>query len=400
MSPEGSRRRVAVFTGSRAEYGLLVPVLRAIAAHPGLELRLVVGGSHLDARFGATRDEIARDGFAIHAEAPAAPEDDGLAATAGAVGRGVLSVAEALGALEPDLFLVYGDRFEAFAALVAATQMGIGTAHLEGGDLTEGGALDDSLRHAMTKLAHLHFATNADAAWRLGALGEEPWRIASVGLPALDLIAAGEHATPAEVARSCELDPDEPLVLFTQHSVATAAADAVPQLRSSLEALDRLLAEGVQVLATHPNQDAGGQAMAALLEAWASERPGARVVRSLGRARYHGALALCAEGRGVCAGNSSSGLKETPVFGCPAVDVGARQAGRLRGENVLHVPHDAAAIEAALRRALFDDAFRGRCREAPNPYGDGGAGGRIAEALATAPLGAKLLQKRMTLRRA
>ena len=391
-------RRVAVFTGSRAEYGLLVPVLRAIAAHPQLTLRLVVGGSHLDGE-GATKAEILADGFAIHAEAPAPPEGDELAATAGAVGRGVLAVSEALRALEPDLFLVYGDRFEAFAALVAATQMGIPTAHLEGGDVTEGGCLDDSLRHAMTKLAHLHFATNADAAWRLGALGEESWRIHEVGLPALDLLAAGEHAAPAEVAAAYGLDPERPLVVFTQHSVATVAEHAVARLEPSLRALEGLHREGVQVLATYPNQDAGGQAMTRRLEAFGREHPAVRLERSLGRARYHGALRLAADGRGVCAGNSSSGLKETPAFGCPAVDIGPRQAGRLRGDNVLHAPHDAGAIEAALRRALFDDAFRRSCRDARNPYGDGGAGPRIADVLATAPAAPALLTKRMTLRR-
>ncbi len=391
-------RRIAVFTGSRAEYGLLVPVLRAIAVDPRLSLRLIVGGSHLDAA-GGTKAEILADGFAIHAEAPAPPEDDGLEATAGAVGRGVLAVSEALTALQPDLFVAYGDRFEAFAALVAATQMGIPTAHLEGGDVTEGGCLDDSLRHAMTKLAHLHFATNADAAWRLAALGEEPWRIHDVGLPALDLLVAGEHAAPNDVATAHGLDPERPLVLFTQHSVATDAEHAVARLVPSLEAMGRLLPEGVQVLATYPNQDAGGQAMAARLEAWAREHPSVRLERSLGRSRYHGALRLAAEGRGVCAGNSSSGLKETPAFGCPAVDIGPRQAGRLRGDNVLHVPHDADAIEGALRSALFDEAFRRACREAPNPYGDGGAGPRIAEVLAETPLGPALLRKGMTLRR-
>lgn len=392
------RRVVAVFTGSRAEYGLLVPVLRAIQADARLTLRLIAGGSHLDA-LGGTKAEILADGFAIDAEAPAPPKSDGLAATAGAVGRGVLAVSEALAGLEPDLFLVYGDRFEAFAALVAATQMGIPTAHLEGGDLTEGGCLDDSLRHAMTKLAHLHFATNADAAWRLGALGEEAWRIHEVGLPALDLLARREHAAPEEVAATYGLDAARPLVVFTQHSVATDAEHAVERLEPSLRALEGLVAEGVQVLATYPNQDAGGQAMTSRLASWAEQTPTVRLERSLGRARYHGALRLAAEGRGVCAGNSSSGLKETPAFGCPAVDIGPRQRGRLRGDNVLHAPHDAGAIEAALRRALFDDAFRARCREAPNPYGDGGAGPRIAEVLSTAPLGAALLRKGMTLRR-
>ena len=166
-------RRIAVFTGNRAEYGLLFPVLKAISIHPALDYRLVVAGAHLDPNFGRTVAEIEADGFVVHAQAAINLDGDTLLATAKAIGSGICLVADMLARLEPDLFVVYADRFEGFSALIAATQMGIPTAHIEGGDVTEGGALDDSVRHAMTKLAHLHFTTNADAARRIRAMGEE-----------------------------------------------------------------------------------------------------------------------------------------------------------------------------------------------------------------------------------
>ena len=181
-------RRIAVFTGNRAEYGLLSPVLQAISNDPALSLQLIVGGAHLDATYGRTRDEIVADGFEISAEVSAGLGKD----TARAIGAGVLAMTDVLENLTPDILVVYGDRFEAFAALIAASQSNIPVAHIEGGDKTEGGALDDSVRHAMTKLAHIHFATNPDAVWRIAAMGEESWRIHDVGLPVIDRIKAGD----------------------------------------------------------------------------------------------------------------------------------------------------------------------------------------------------------------
>ena len=392
------QRVIAVFTGNRAEYGLQYPILRAITAHPGLDYRLLVGGAHLDPDFGGTLAEIEADGFTAHYCIDIKIDTDTLAATAQAIGNGVLSVARALEAIDPDLLVIYADRFEGFAALVAGTQMAIPTAHVEGGDITEGGALDDSVRHAMTKLAHLHFATNADAAWRIRAMGEEDWRVHDVGFPAIDLIAAGEFTAPAAVRARYGLDLARPLVVFTQHSVATRFERAAAEVRPSLAALGRLAAGGAQVIVTYPNNDAGGRRIIAAIEAWAAAAPvGIQVHKSLGRADYHGLLNLCSrEGRGVCAGNSSSGIKETPAFGCPAVDIGNRQDGRLAADNLIRVGYDEGAIYAALHRALDDEAFRARCRDCPNPYGMGDSGHRIAEVLAAIELGPHLVAKRMT----
>lgn len=395
------KRVVAVFSGNRAEYGLQYPILRAIKEHPELDYRLVVSGAHLDSNFGRTISEIHDDGFDIHAEVAIDMRGDEKVSTAWAIGSGILSLAPVLQSMNPDLFLVYADRFEGFAAVITGTQMNIPTAHVEGGDLTEGGALDDSVRHAMSKLAHLHFTTNQQATNRILAMGEEPWRVHTVGFPAIDLISEGRFASTAEVIDKLGLDLSRPVMLFTQHSVSTEFSKAAEQLTPSLAAIKHLAAEGVQTIITYPNNDAGGQAIIEQLEIFgAANIPGIQIRRSIGRHLYHGVLALARNHslRVACVGNSSSGLKETPAFGCPTVNIGSRQEGRLRGENVLDADYDTGSISTAMRRCLYDEDFRALCRRAENPYWLGDAGPKIAEVLATVPLDQRIIRKRMTLK--
>ena len=393
-----SKRKIAVFTGNRAEYGLQYPILRAIAADPRLEYFLFAGGAHLQQDYGKTLAEIEADGFRVYGQVDIQMDQDRLFATAQAIGAGILSLSRHLDELRPDFLVVYADRFESFAAVVAGTQMNVPTVHIEGGDYTEGGALDDSVRHAMTKLAHLHFTTNAHAAERLRRLGEEPWRIFNVGYPALDLIAAGLYASPAEVAGSLGLDAARPVILFCQHSVTTEFEQAGDQVSPSLDALVSLAGKGYQAVITYPNNDAGGRRIIDKLEELRARAvPNIHIVKSLGRYRFHGMLNLIGRaGRGALAGNSSAGIKETPAFGCPAVNIGSRQQGRLRGGNAIDVPYDAHAIAAAIERCASDEAFRRQCQTCENPYGGGNAGPRIAEVLATIPINLQLLQKRMT----
>jgi UDP-hydrolysing UDP-N-acetyl-D-glucosamine 2-epimerase len=396
-----NKRQVVVFTGNRAEYGLQYPILKAISEHPCLEYQLLVSGAHLDDNFGRTLDEIRSDGFRIDAEVKIEMSGDSRISTAQAIGSGVLAISAALEKFRPDIVVVYADRFEGFAAVIAASQMNIPTAHIEGGDLTEGGALDDSVRHAMTKLAHLHFTTNQQATNRILAMGEEPWRVHTVGFPAIDLISEGRFASATEVVEQLGLDLSRPVMLFTQHSVSTEFDQSAEQLAPSLLAIARLAAEGVQTILTYPNNDAGGQAIIEQLEGFGAKNiSGTQVRRSLGRHLYHGVLALARDPslRVACVGNSSSGLKETPAFGCPTVNIGSRQEGRLRGENVLDAGYDADSVSAAMRRCLFDEDFRVRCRRAENPYWLGDAGPKIADVLAGVPLDQQIIRKRMTLK--
>jgi UDP-N-acetylglucosamine 2-epimerase (non-hydrolysing)/GDP/UDP-N,N'-diacetylbacillosamine 2-epimerase (hydrolysing) len=391
-----TRRRVAVFTGNRAEYGLQYPILRALHGDPRVETFLLAGGAHLEENFGKTVAEIENDGFQVYRQVEIRMAHDTLFATAQAIGTAILSLSAILDELRPDFLVVYADRYEGFAAMITGTQMNVPTAHIEGGDYTEGGALDDSVRHAMTKLAHLHFATNQQAVERIVGLGEEPWRVFNVGQPALDLIAAGLFANPEQVCCELKLDRSRPIVLFCQHSVTTEFEQATQQVRPSLEALRRLAGEGWQVVATFPNNDAGGRHIIEEMKTL-DGIPGVVVRKSLGRHLFHGLLNVIGRvGRGAFAGNSSAGIKETPAFGCPAVNIGSRQQGRLRATNVLDVPYDARAIEAALRRSATDEAFRHQCATCDNPYGAGNAGPKITEVLATIPINADLLRKRMT----
>ena len=384
-----AKRKIGVFTGSRAEYGLLYPVLQAISANDALDLRVIASGAHMDEE-GAT--------FDIAAHVPIVRTDETAASTPRAIGAGILGVTDALEQIAPDVLVVYGDRFEAFAAMIASTQMSIPTAHIEGGDLTQGGTLDDVVRHAMTKLAHIHLATNAAAARRVALMGEEEWRIHDVGFPTIDLIRAGDFTPPEEVAERLGLDLSRPVVVFTQHPITTSPAEAEGQIEASLEALERARTElDAQIVLTYPNGDLGSAAIIDALERWAAERPDVVLRQSLGRRLYHGLLHVCGRvTRGACVGNSSSGVKETPAFACPTVDVGPRQSGRLRGANVAHVPHAAEAIFAALRTGLTDEDYRRTIAEAPNPYGSGRTGPMVAEILANLDLSSPALVAKQT----
>jgi UDP-hydrolysing UDP-N-acetyl-D-glucosamine 2-epimerase len=394
-----SKRKIAVFTGNRAEYGLQFPILKAIEEHPDLECQLLVSGAHLDSDFGKTLQEIENDGYRIAAEIKIEMQEDSRTATAHAISSGIDAVSKALDKLQPDIMVVYADRFEGFAAVIAATQMNIPTAHIEGGDLTEGGALDDSVRHAMTKLSHLHFTTNAQATNRILAMGEESWRVHTVGFPAIDLISEGNYASPDEVKERLGLDLDRPVVLFTQHSVTTEFELAEQQLTPSLEAITSLAKEGVQVVLTYPNNDAGGRMIIDALKAFGSRGvSGTQLHQSLGRYLYHGVLALAKDEnhRIVCLGNSSSGIKETPVFGCPTVNIGSRQQGRLRGGNVIDADYHKRSILDAVHKCLHDDGVRTICKNTDNPYYLGDAGKKIATVLGSVELGQKLIRKAMT----
>lgn len=369
-----AKRRIGVFTGSRSEYGLLVPVLQAISEAAELELVLVVGGEHV---------QTEADGFAPAAQVPVVRRDELRGSTSRAIGTGVIAISQALEELKVDAFVIYGDRFEAFAAMIASTQMSIPTAHIEGGDITQGGALDDVVRHAMTKLAHIHLTTNADAAERVRLLGEEPWRIHNVGFPTIDLINAGDFVTPTDVAAELGLDLSLPVIVFTQHPITTSPDDAEAQITASLAALERARIElNAQIILTYPNGDLGSDIIISTLKKWTDGRESTVLRQSLGRRLYHGVLNVCGrETHGVCVGNSSSGVKETAAFDCPAVDIGARQTGRLRGVNVAHVPHEEDAIFAAIKRAITDRAYRSEIAAAENPYGAGNTGPKVAQIL-------------------
>lgn len=389
-----NKRKIAIFTGNRAEYGLQYPILKAIAKDPRLDYYLMVSGAHIKDGFGRTLDEIEKDGFKVATKIDIEMPSDTLYGATQAIGSGVMNVSKALEEIKPDFVVIYADRFESFAALIASTQMAIPTAHIEGGDYTEGGALDDSVRHAMTKLAHVHFTTNNEASERVKGLGEEPWRIYNVGQPALDMIMEGDFAKPSEVYAKYGLSKDKPIIICTQHAVTTETNDAEFQIDETLKALRKAAIDmDAQVIITYPNDDAGGSKIIRKIKELESENhKNIQVHKSLGRHFYHGVLNVSS----LCIGNSSSGIKETPAFHCPCINVGSRQKGRLRADNVIDVPYNEHEITNAIRKCLFDEEYIEQVKKCINPYGAGRAGQQIAEVLSTITIDANLIQKKMT----
>lgn len=396
------KKIIAVFTGNRAEYGLQFPILKAIQNHKNLDYRLIISGAHLDKNFGETIKEIKNDGFKIHAKVKIKMSKNLNIFTPNAISSCVAGVAKVLSKIKPDIFLVYADRFEGFAAIIASTQMNIPTAHVEGGDITEGGALDDSVRHAMTKLSHFHFTTNLQATNRILSMGEEKWRVKTVGFPAIDLVAQGNYAKKCELRSKYKIDLGKPLILFTQHSVTTEYSLSKKQLLPSLKALISLSSKDIQIIITFPNNDAGGEIITnELKKIPINKSSNIKIYKSIGRYNYHGFLALAKDSRlkVVCVGNSSSGIKETPFFGCPTVNIGSRQKSRLRADNVIDVNYDKNEIENAIKKCLYDNKFVKKCKTVKNPYGGGKSGEKIASILANITQSKKIiLRKKMTIK--
>ena len=358
-------KKVAIFTGNRAEYGLLAPVIKSISNHPSLKSYLLVSGAHLDVNFGKTLDEIKRDGFKDFYEIKINMSADTLHSTAKAIGSGILSISDKIMEIKPDVFVVYADRFEGFAAMIASTQMNIPTVHIEGGDITEGGALDDSVRHSMTKLAHIHLTTNDEASQRIMNMGEESWRVHTVGFPLIDFIKEKNYESKNNLVQKFNLNLEKPLIVFTQHSVTTEFKDAKKQILPSLAALKKAIKNDIQVIITFPNNDAGGIAIINQIQKFSSiKSKNLKIIQSLGRFNYHGLLALSLEKncRVICMGNSSSGIKETPAFGCPTINIGSRQKSRLRGENILDVDYDKDKIYDAILMCINDKNFINKCK--------------------------------------
>ncbi|MFD1514262.1 UDP-N-acetylglucosamine 2-epimerase [Halomarina rubra] len=378
-------RHVVVVTGTRAEYGLLSSSMRAIEARDDLRLSIVATGMHLSPQYGHTVDDVRADGFEVAREVPTLVDGDSGAAMAKSLGLGVSGMADALASLDPDVVLLLGDRGEAFAAGVAAAHMNVPLAHVHGGDSMDGAIIDDSIRHALTKFAHLHFPVTDRSADRIRKLGEEPWRIETVGAPGLDAVLAGEYDTPAAVRERLDLPDDGPIALVVQHPLTSAPDLAGEQMAATLDAVAAL---DVHPLVVYPNSDAGGRRAIAEIE----RRADLTTVRSLPRETYLGVMAAA----DVMVGNSSSGVIEAPSFDLPVVDVGPRQEGRERADHTLQVPHDRDAIREAVERCLTDEAFRQRVASCENPYDRGGAGERVAARLATVDLGEGLLRKRLT----
>jgi UDP-N-acetylglucosamine 2-epimerase (non-hydrolysing)/GDP/UDP-N,N'-diacetylbacillosamine 2-epimerase (hydrolysing) len=378
-----AERRVCVVTGGRADYGLLRWVMTEIDADPTLALQVVVTGMHLSPEFGLSYREVEADGFVITARVEMLLSSDTPVGVGKSIGLGVIGFAEALAALRPDVLLVLGDRFEILAAVQAALVARIPVAHIAGGDTTEG-AFDESIRHAITKMAHLHFVTNEMSARRVRQLGENPAHVFTVGSPGIDGIRRLSLLDRRALEAALGYRFQRSNLLVTFHPVTLDARSSESQVRRLLAALDRL-GDDVGVVFTLPNADPDGRAVAALIEDYVARRPHARAFASLGQERY---LSLMAQTDAVV-GNSSSGLYEAPTIGTPTVNIGDRQRGRLQASSVVNCEPEENAIVSAIGKALALDT-----KGVVNPYGDGYSAARIRDGLKAIPDFRALLQKR------
>jgi len=375
---------VGVVTCSRSEYSTVLPVLQAIQSCAGLHFRLIVGGMHLRAEFGLSIREIEADGFEIHDRVDFLDGLDSEEAVAKSIGLGTVKFAEAFARNRPDVLLVAGDRLELLAVACAALPLRIPIAHLSGGDVSEG-AVDNQVRHALTKMSNLHFVAMEEHAERVRQMGEEPWRVFVTGDPALDLLQQMNLLTREELSRSLGIPLARPLVVVTLHPVTLSWEHCLPETEEVLSVFEGL--QGTLVF-TGSNADPEGLRLNERIREFAAIRPDACFFPNLGHLKYYSLLSHA----DLMVGNSSSAIWEAPSFSLPAVNIGDRQKGRKRAENVIDARQRTPEIRSAIQRAL-EPSFRDCLRHMKNPYGDGNASMRIIRILSSIEFGPRLMQK-------
>lgn len=371
-------KTVAVFTGTRAEYGLLQPLLKRLLNHPEMSLQLVVSGMHLAPQFGETWQTIEADGYTIDAKVEMLLASDTSCGVAKSMGLGTIGFADALERLRPDCLVILGDRYEALAIAQVAAVMRIPIAHLHGGELTEG-AYDDPIRHAITKLSHYHFVASEEYRGRVIQMGENPVSVWNVGALGIENISTVPRVPLTTINQKFNLDLRQPFLLVTYHPVTAGDENSVQTFVNLLSALDEFPRH--QILLTYPNSDNGGHRLIQMLEQYASERT-KRVfaVPSLGMQCYLSAVDLS----DAVVGNSSSGVIEVPSLKTPSVNVGVRQKGRLAAASVIHAGTSREEITQAVSLALSP---RGKqaSENCENPYGSGETSAMIIDVLRSQP---------------
>lgn len=382
MSSPAHRRRIGVVTTSRADYSHLYWPLRELATHPEIELGVFVLGPHLSPAFGSTAQEIERNGFPIKARIECLLSSDTDTGMAKTIGIAILGLADALTAWRPDILLLIADRYEMLAPAAAACALRIPIAHIEGGEISQG-AIDDTVRNALTKLAHIHFTSTETARRRVIAMGEEPWRVHRAGAPSLDHLSRSKLLTREKLEEKLGITLLSPAILAAWHPV-TILNNTNAEADAFFSALSQ--APG-QLIFVFPNSDAGSLALIDRTRALATVRPATHIFVNLDAVTYWSLLSQV----DFMIGNSSSGIMEAASFGLPVVNVGMRQQGRERAANIIDAPPDSGAVLAAIQHAL-DHEFRSTLSGMTNPYGNGTASLAIARVLAEIPLEGLLIK--------
>lgn len=379
-------RKICVVTGTRAEYGLLYWLMKEIEADDELQLQLIVTGMHLSPEFGLTYKMIEQDGFHIDEKIEMLLSSDTPVGIAKSIGLGVIGFAESLARLKPDIMVVLGDRYEILAAAQAAMIAKIPMAHIHGGEVTEG-AVDESIRHAITKMAQLHFAAAEVYRKRIIQLGENPEHVFNVGTPGMDNITKLKLFSQAELEKELDFTFGEINFLFTYHPATLEEITPEEQLKKILAALDCF--PDAKIIFTKANSDASGRVLNQLLERYCTENPHrAKLFASLGQLRYLSAIVHV----DAVVGNSSSGLLEVPFLKKPTINIGSRQNGRLKATSVIDCEENIKSIVQAIEKALSEE-FKKNVVETVSPYGVGNASATIKEGLKRAELDNIVIKK-------
>jgi UDP-hydrolysing UDP-N-acetyl-D-glucosamine 2-epimerase len=378
-------RTIGVVTTSRADYGIYRPVLHAIQEDPGLRLRLLVSGTHLSPQFGFTVKEIEADGYEIAERIEILIASDTPEAVAKSMGLALMGFAQVFNRWQPDILLVSGDRFEMLSAALAAVPFNFPIAHMGGGDVTIG-AIDDGLRHSLTKISHLHFPETDEARTTIVQMGEEPWRVTVSGAPSLENLLNAQLLTSGQLERQFPFRVSRPFLLVTYHPVTRQYREAGYQISQLLAALQEA---NLPVLFTMPNADTANDPIRKQILEFVAARESAWCVENLGSIAYFSVMALAE----AMVGNSSSGIAEAASFHLPVVNVGIRQEGRMRARNVIDVGNASGEILAGIHRAL-DPEFRDSLHGLVNPFASECPSAVIVEKLKSVPIDANLMLKR------
>jgi UDP-hydrolysing UDP-N-acetyl-D-glucosamine 2-epimerase len=380
-------RTIGVVTVGRSDYGIYLPLLRKIRLDPDLQLYLIVSGMHLSPEFGLTIKAIEDDGFEVGERVEMLLSSDTPEGIAKSMGLGTIGFAQAYTRFCPDILIVLGDRFEMFAAALAALPFKIPVAHIHGGEVTRG-AIDDTLRHSITKLSHLHFVSTRDYGRRVMQLGEEPWRVAYCGALSLDNLHEVRLLDRRDLVAEFGISLEEEFLLVTYHPVTLEYELTEWQVSELLAALDEY---DLPVLFTMPNADTGGRIIRHMIRDFIRTHPVSQAVESLGTQGYFSVMALAT----AMVGNSSSGIVEAAMFQLPVINIGIRQQGRICGANVIDVGYYKDEIVQGIQRAVSLE-FSKRLEHLVNSYGDGHAADRIVRVLKQIELNDRLLIKAFT----
>jgi UDP-hydrolysing UDP-N-acetyl-D-glucosamine 2-epimerase len=377
-------KTIGVVTVGRSDYGIYLPILQRIQQDPDLHLHLLVSGMHLEPRYGMTVQMIESDGYPIEDRIKMLNETDRPEDIAASIGQGVIGFSESYAHNRPDIIVVLGDRFEMYSAALAALPFNIPVAHIHGGELTKG-AIDDALRHSMTKLSHLHFVSTEIYRRRVIQLGEEPWRVILSGAPGLDNLDSMTLLSREKLESQLEIDLSHQTLLVTFHPVTLEYSQAEVQIGEVLNAIER---SKFPAVFTQPNADTGSGVITDKITSFVSIHQDSKLVNNLGPLRYFSLMKYVA----AMVGNSSSGIVEAPEFKLPVVNIGLRQEGRVRGRNVIDVPCDSESILAGIRRAV-SVGFKKSLERIKNPYKQDNASEIIVNKIKYVTIDKKLLIK-------